>query len=261
MTAKSTLCITVLMAFSLALCCVASSPGHAQDKSDLTPKRVLFIGNSYTAQIKGALLHMLANSRYKSTSFEFITKGGATLQQHLNDPQTLDQIKTGNWDIVVLQDQSKIPALQEQYARLFHDAVDTFTEVIRDAGAEPMLYVTWGRRDGDSKNRDIFPDYDTMQQKLLSAYRDAAERNGLTTAPVGDAWSIIRKKDKALGRELYKDDGSHPSSKGAFLASCVFFRSLFNDSLESVQPRGEVTPHEAEVIKKAALSIDIPHPN
>ena len=162
----------------------------------------------------------------------------------------------------MLQNQSKLPALQKQYARFFfHDTVDTFTEIIRDAEAEPMLYITWGRRDGDNQNRDIFPDYDTMQQKLLRGYRNAAKRNGLTTAPVGEAWSITRKKDKALGSALYKDDGSHPSSRGAFLASCVFFRNLFNDSLESAQPRSEVTSSEAKAIKKAALSIDIPHPN
>lgn len=221
----------------------------------MIPKRVLFIGNSYTGQIENRLLDMLSGSPYKDTSFHFITAGGITLKRHLNDENTLNSIKTGKWDIVVLQEQSQFPALPGKREQSFQTSVDVFTELIRRAGAEPLLYMTWGRLDGDKTYEKLFPDYDTMQQKLSDAYIEAAKRNKIPIAPVGEVWSIVREKDTELGRGLYANDGSHPSSKGAFLACCVFFRTLFNDSLESIQPHDGVTGDEAELIKSAVLSL------
>jgi hypothetical protein len=231
----------------------------SQHEPNSVSKRVLFIGNSYTAQIRKSLTHVLANSAYKQTAFSFITKGGATLQQHLADKNTLNQIKTGHWDFVVLQDQSQRPALPGQQAKSFHNSVDTLSKLIRHAGAEPVLYMTWGRRNGDLQNKDVFPDYDTMQKRLCDAYRKAAKNNKALLAPVGQAWSLVRKRDKALGEDLYKKDGSHPSSKGAYLASCVFFRTLFNDSLESLQPQGPLSKHERKLITDAVLSLNMSH--
>ena len=129
--------------------------------------------------------------------------------------------------------------------------MDAFTEKIRNAGAEPVLYMTWGRRDGDSKNKRVFPDYETMQQKLSDAYRNAAWRNKITLASVGEAWRVVRRENEALGNDLYSKDGSHPSPKGAFLASCVLFRTLFGSSLESVQGQGVLQQHELDLIRKA----------
>ncbi|MFC1736379.1 DUF4886 domain-containing protein [Candidatus Hydrogenedentota bacterium] len=231
----------------------------SQDEPDPVPRRVLFIGNSYTSQIRESLTHMLANSPHKHITVEFITKGGPTLRQYLSDKSTLERIKTGNWDFVVLQDQSQTPALPGKHTQSFHSSVDALSKLIRDAGAEPVLYMTWGRRDGDMKNKEVFPDFDTMQKKLADAYRSAAKRNKASLAPVGLAWSLVRQRDKTLGNDLYKADGSHPSFKGACLASCVFFRVLFHDSLESIQRQDTLKTHEWQIIRDAALNIDMSH--
>ena len=226
----------------------------AQEKLSAAPKRVLFIGNSYTAQVRGTLLQMLANSPYNKSSFEFITKGGATLQQHLNSTNTLQRIAEGNWDFVVLQDQSQTPALPGKFEKSFHRSVDQLTQLIRTAGAEPVLYMTWGRRAGDARNNTLFPDFETMQKKISAAYRAAAKRNDISLAPVGEVWAMVLKKDKALGNELYRQDGSHPSAKGAHLVSSVFFHLLFNDSLYSVWAEGALGRYESNLIKNAVLA-------
>lgn len=229
--------------------------GAAPEKERSVPKRVLFIGNSYTAQIKEELLHMLAHSPYQETTFEFITKGGATLQQFLTDGSTLKRIRTGKWDVVILQEQSQRPALPGKYEKSFHMAAAMFTLLVRSAGAEPVLFMTWGRRDGDVQNRRLFPDYATMQKRLSEAYRTAAKKNEAILAPVGQAWFTVQQWDKALWRNLYARDGSHPSSRGAHLASCVFFRVLFGDSLESVQSRDKLSNRERHIIREAVLSV------
>ncbi len=108
-------------------------------------------------------LQMLANSPYRNVTAQFITKGGRTLEKHLGDKNTLTTIKNGNWGYVILQEQSQTPALPGKYQQSFLRSVKAFTHIIRKAGAKPVLYMTWGRRDGDAMNKDLFPDYETMQ--------------------------------------------------------------------------------------------------
>jgi hypothetical protein len=174
---------------------------------------------------------------------------------HLADTKTVNRIKTGLWDVVVLQEQSQLPALPGKRGELFQTSVNAFSALIRDAGAKPMLYMTWGRRDGDTANKTLFPDYDTMQKKLSHAYQQAAKRNRISLAPVGQAWSQVRHRDKALGIALYDEDGSHPSDKGAFLISCVFFRTLFHDRPASIRYQGVLNHHERWIINQAVSSV------
>jgi hypothetical protein len=247
--------LTVLLVLTtISLCRTPMRLEAAEQTPASAPRRVLFIGNSYTSQIRPCLLRMLATRSCDQSAFEFITPGGATLGQQWDNESTRERVKNGNWDFVVLQEQSQTPALPGPDGEAFQTSVDRFARLIRSVGAEPVLYMTWGRRDGDERNREIFPDYDVMQRKLSAACRDAAKRNGITLAPVGQAWSIVRTKDGALGERLYKKDGSHPSAAGAFLASCVFLRVLFDDSLESFRDQDTLQQHEVELIKTAARS-------
>ena len=60
----------------------------------------------------------------------------------------------GNWDWVVLQDQSQIPGFPRSQAEWIasKDGAVEIAEVIEDNGGETVLMMTWGRRDGDSNN-------------------------------------------------------------------------------------------------------------
>ena len=247
--------------FSSSSSAPAAGPPISLSHSKPVRNRVLFIGNSYTSCIQKQLADALASSRYKRTTFEFITPGGRRLKHHLNNPATLKRIRTGNWDAVVLQEQSQIPALPGKPSQSFHASVDALTKHIRSAGAKPVLYMTWGRRNGDPRNKRVFPDYDTMQKKLTAAYRAASKRNKIDLAPVGDVWAIVRKTDPALGNKLYSRDNSHPSSHGAYLASCVFFRVLFDDSLETMPIASGLTEAEAKMLKNIALNNSGPSRN
>jgi len=177
------------------------------------------------------------------------------LQYHLSDQKTLERIRKGNWDYVVIQEQSQMPALGGKHEKAFHRSVDRFTRIIREAGSEPILFMTWGRRDGDRDHKEIFPDYETMQKRLSSAYIAAARRNQIPMAPVGDAWSAVRQRDAKLGNALYFGDGSHPSAYGAYLTSCVFFWGLFPGSLESLGRPKALTKKEYKIFKEAILSL------
>lgn len=79
-------------------------------------KKVLFIGNSYTASNNLPLLiDQMANSTGDDLIYDSNTPGGYTLKQHSSNATTLSKINQGNWDYVVLQDQSQYPSLSDNF--------------------------------------------------------------------------------------------------------------------------------------------------
>ena len=218
---------------------VAASAGAA----DGGKVRILLIGNSYTAGTRRALDQLIRLRTGVVTSY--IAPGGWTLEKHLASQKTTETIRTGRWDFVVLQEQSQLPSLPGEFAKSFHDSVDALVRLIRESGARPVLYMTWGRRDGDEKNQHVSPDYTTMQDRLTEAYRAAGDRNGVLVAPVGEAWRRVRAANRSLGEQLYREDGSHASARGAFLAACVLAATVFGE-------KAKLPVGEAELLKRCA---------
>jgi len=208
-----------------------ATPAKASKKS---APRILFVGNSYTDQIQAVFKRVIGDSSYKDSMVEAVTEGGATLERLIAKNLALSAITSAKWDYVVLQEQSVRPVIAGESEQAFHDAVDLLVAKIREAGAEPLLYMTWGRRDELVLEGQSPLDYETMQQKLSDAYRKAAQRNGIRVVPVGEAWRLVREMDAELGRKLYAKDGSHPSGEGAFLVTCVFLHYFFNCPLDRI---------------------------
>jgi len=119
-------------------------------------KRALFLGNSYTTYNSLANLTVDVSA---SAGFELEvasnTPGGATLEGHSTNTNSLGLIQQGNWDFVVLQEQSQRPSfpytqVQEDvfpYATTLNDLILASNEC-----AETVFYMTWGRENGDDSN-------------------------------------------------------------------------------------------------------------
>lgn len=182
---------------------------------------VLFVGNSYSFGVPRAF-SKLAAARGKKVRVGHATSGGWTLKRHSTHEPTLRKIRQGNWDIIVIQEQSEIPALpaKKRDAAMFPPLRILVTESRRH-GAIPVLYQTWGRRDGNSKIAD--DTFSAMNDRLREGYRAASKNAGyLVVVPVGDAWE--RHIPIAA---LFKEDGSHPSPQGDNLTAEVFFQTFF----------------------------------
>ena len=100
---------------------------------DTAPLNVLFIGNSFTARndLPG-LIAQLAAARGKGLEHRLISAGGASLRTHWNAGEARKAIQEGQYDCVVLQEQSTLPV---KNARRMHENVRLFDEAIRAAGA------------------------------------------------------------------------------------------------------------------------------
>lgn len=216
------------------------------------PKRILFIGNSYTGGTRPAFDQLVKALPDPKPTVAYRLHGGWLLEKHLADAKTIETIEKGRWDIVVLQEQSQAPSLPGKFSKSFHDSVAAFAGLIRKAGARPVLYMTWGRRDGDARNRAVNPDYETMQNRLSRGYRTAGDAHGIAVAPAGEAWRLVREADAALGAELHRGDGSHPSAKGAFLSACVLYATLFGADPPQLSRLSGLAAEEIALLRKAA---------
>jgi hypothetical protein len=208
---RSTVVLSLLLVVALS---TAVPVDGAPDTSEL---RVLFIGNSYT-YVNGLpeLTKRLAASAPEpaSMSVEMLAPGGATLERHWDDGAALDLIRRGGWTHVVLQEQSQRPFRDPE---LFFDYARRFAEAIREAGATPVLYLTWARQQRPE-----------TQEALTDAFVTLAEKIDVVVAPVGVAWKIAG--DRKADSKLYYKDGSHPSPTGTYLAACVFYATLTDRS-------------------------------
>ncbi|MGB8359708.1 MAG: hypothetical protein WCD55_13945 [Bacteroidales bacterium] len=189
--------------------------GAAQSQYDTL--KVLFVGNSYI--YVGNLPHLVSIIS-DSCKTKLITRksviGGASLSEHWNGMKglkTKELICNGNFDIVVLQDQSLAAVNQPDSLRKY---VRLFCDYIRDNNARPFLYLTWAREKSPE------------QQEIISkVYREAAAENNATVVPVGEAWALARNMNPNY--QLYFRDGSHPSTDGAILTACVFVAVILNE--------------------------------
>lgn len=214
-------------------------------------KKILFLGNSYTAQsskfIKGVF-----NRDGSSYELKFGTPGGKDLTFHLTDLTSQKALKSAPWDFVVIQDQSQKPGLGGKYTQGFQNAAKGLAGAIRKQGAKPCLFMTWGRRDGDQRNTRVYPDFTTMHAKISGAYEKAARENDSLLAPIGHAFSMIRSQDKALFKKLYKNDGSHPSSQGGYLAACVLWGTLTGKDPNLIRWNGALKAGDAKFLRSVA---------
>ena len=187
--------------------------------------RVLFVGNSYSFKVP-AVIAKLAKERGKQLVIEQATKGGWTLQKHAGSKETLEKIRTGNWDLVVFQGQSQMPSFGKgQRERQMNPFAKTLAEEARKAGAQPVFFLTWGRRDGDRKNKTT-DTFSKMQNRLETGYTQAAAAAGRAlVVPVGKAWAVEMNAGK--GGRLYAKDGSHPSAEGVKLSAEVFVEFFY----------------------------------
>jgi PKD repeat protein len=220
-------------------------------------KNVLFLGNSYTGVNNLPLLtYNLALSLGDTINYDSNTPGGYTYQGHSTNATSLAKIAQGNWDFVVLQEQSQKPSFPPSqvatdvypYALILVDSIKS-----ANACAEPLFYMTWGRKNGDAGNCASYPPlctYDGMQGRLRESYMEMSVDNDCSVSPVGAAWKYVRDNYPTI--ELYSADESHPSINGSYLAACVHYASMYRESPVGASFISTVTAIDAAILQEAA---------
>lgn len=215
-----------------------------------TRKKVLMLGNTYTAQTAHQI-RALFKAEAPEYDFTVISPGGKTLDFHLeNSAAKLDHEP---WDVLVLQEQSQKPGIPGTHRDSFHASVAEFAKRVKP-GTRVVLFRTWGRRDGDKKNPDLYPDFKTMNDILGREYGRAARENNVLMAPIGDAFAALRTSHPDRFASLYRNDGSHPSINAAYLAGCVLLQTITGKSPSSVKWQGKLDLATAAALRAAAAN-------
>lgn len=178
------------------------------------PTKILFIGNSLTFWNDGLWLH-LERLTARTSPAESLRTGrsvfpGEYFKTLWNRPEPREAIRTGEWDVVVLQED-----LPETRVEDFRDYARRFVNDVRQAGARPVLLMAWAyKRLGWISMAEI-----------ERAHRDASTELGVDVAPVGVAWDLARQRRPSL--DLFAPDREHPSVAGTYLATAVVYATVF----------------------------------
>lgn len=241
--------------------------------------RVLFLGNSYTASGVSGMLDDLASAAGLDVRTAVIAPGGWRIEDHVASATSMDAVRQGDWDVVVVQEQSTRPIF---FLPSFLQSAHDIAQVIRSAQARPVFFETWARRwdhsiyDSDAPHLPDTPA--EMQAQLRSAYLLATARcaDWLTPpgqriarqppwqaarvvppptcrmAPVGDAWEEALRLDPSL--PLHTGDGSHPTTHGTYLAALVFFAVLLDGEESEVAWKPlAISEADATTLREAAF--------
>lgn len=248
---------TWLRAASVAMVVVISavaagcSAGHDACGGGSVCTRVLFIGNSYTYvnDLPGTFVQ-LAQAGGHPVATDSVAEGGATLADANTSDATASKLGAARWGFVVLQEQSEIPSVASSRDQVMYPAARSLVARIKAVGATPVLFMTWAHEAGWPENG--LPDYLSMQRQIDAAYVTIAQQLAVPAAPVGFAWSAVTRADPGL--ELWSDDGSHPTPAGTYLAACVFFATIFNQSPTGIAWTDGLSSQDASLLQAAATT-------
>ncbi len=246
----SLVCLAVSL---LAPAAFAAAPAVKAPQVD-TPKRVLFVGNSYLYY--GDSLHnhvgrlaVAGNPALtKALRYKSATIGGANLAHHnidyLTEPGRIGVKEP--FELVILQDGSSSP-LSEKRRALSMEKIREFTEIIRGRGGQVALYMTHAYV---PPHKQAKPD----NMRLTEAhYLAAGNAVNALIIPVGLAFEEAYRRRPEM--KLHKDfDGSHPELTGTYLAACVVYASVYGKPAlgNSYDYYGKISKEDAAFLQQVA---------
>lgn len=186
-------------------------------KSIDPPENILFVGNSFTYynnSLHNHLRKMIQAGDHKVGRTRIMTISGGKLSEHAVGLPAM--IASENWDVVILQGHS-LEAVEEESIPEFRQSVRDYSKLIKDSGAEPVLFMTWARTH--------LPE---QTVPLNESYTRAGNETRSLVVPVG--LSFEKSTNGENGISLRIADRRHPTLAGSYLAACTFYAALFGES-------------------------------
>ena len=195
-----------------------------------TPKRVLFVGNSYFTYSSNIHFHarriaLAADPAWaKPFQYKLAAIAAAPLAHH-----NIDHLTTpGNlgvkepFDVVILQGESR-DGVREKARASFREKAIEFDRIIRSRGGMTALYMTPAHI---KPSKWASPE---MMRKTEEMYVSVGNEIGALVIPVGLAFEEAYRRRPDI--KLHQDyDGSHPTLLGTFLGAYTVYASLYGRS-------------------------------
>lgn len=229
----------------------AASPVVRSPQVD-TPKRILFVGNSYFQYNGNIHVHanrIAANADPGSTyQYKSATIAAAPLRhhpiEHLITPGKLDVKEP--FEVVILQTNST-DAMNARERQSFRETAIEFNQAIARRGGKTALYMTQAHV---KPSRLAGTD---MLSRTAEMYITVGNEIGAIVIPAGLAFeeAYRRRPGIVLHHHL---DGSHPSLLGTYLAACTIYATLYGRRSEgnAYDYQGEIAKEDALFLQKVA---------
>lgn len=172
-----------------------------------TDMRILMLGNSHTANnnVPGQLAAMLNGDGGPHASVTM--RAGMFLNDIAENPSILNEIKTGDYDVVILQAAKLSNSHKYHYS---HEGGMNLAKLAQSKGARVLYYAEWPRKGWNET------DY------ILGIYGEIKKGAGCgEIVPVCRVWDMILAKEPKA--ELWGPDGNHASPRGSTLAAYTLY--------------------------------------
>jgi len=220
------------------------------------PRSVLWIGNSYTyGNDLPKMVEQLAANDGKTIRYDQHTNGGWTWGKHAASATTINKIKSKKWDVVVLQEQSQLPAFGEHQVCAESVApLLSLMDAIRSNSQDTVaqFFGTWGRP-GEQE-------FEQWQYWLTDRYRSFAcmVPAPARLVPVGEGFKAMEATHGVSARlALYNSGDHHASKQGTYLAACMHFLGIYGQGTTVVgnSYRGGLDANTARKIQEVAEAV------
>ena len=239
----------------IVTCLLISALGACRDE---TPKQVLFIGNSLTYYHDMPLmLQAMLDEKDIKINIHQSTFPGVSLSDHLTKPQTLEKLRSQNWDFVILQEATVRVLIPEVREYNFVPTILKLDSLAKLKKGQTILYQSYPISIYPKKY--CYPSFlikpEIPETKYCSdsirnsgeefeiiqvSFKQVSKRIQCEIALVGLCFELCKKKYPELSLFESTED-THPSILGSYLIACVFFRQLTGEKTADVKYSGTLT--------------------
>ncbi len=180
--------------------------------------KVLFVGNSMTYYNNLCkVVEGFARLQGKKIQCTASTQGGKNLIFHTTYSQTISEIQSGKYDVVILQD-----IVGSFNGEELMQGATTLNRMIKEYNPEAkvILYMPW-------PTQDTLTGEDSKLPYFTHHYIKTARSLGAALAPAGEAWYTVLQQ---YPERAWYTDGKHPHAIGTFVSACAIYYALFPEA-------------------------------
>ena len=225
--------LVICMIFSVTA--MDYTTAHAEGESTGKTIKVLFVGNSFT---KYNNLHKIFKGIAKANGYKIKAKrvafGGYKLRKYASSKtkagKKFRKALKKKYDYVVIQGHSE--EFITTYNKHSYKSVSEIIDMVRNSGAEPILYMTWTQTTGityNERGEEISMTREEMTQQVADIYNRLGNEFDVKVAPVG--LNVLRCVNAYPEVKLIRSDKKHPKYAGSYLAACTIYQTIFDRSV------------------------------
>ncbi len=225
-----------------------------------TNPTMLFLGNSmtYVNDLPTVFDNLSQSGGFDPDVYD-LTEGSYRLEYFADETdevgsQVYDALENYTWDYVVMQEQSGVSTIGGE--DIMYPASRTLDGMVRAAEGESIFLMTWAYKDGFAyKLLGIGVENTTeeMQTMMAQNYMNIANELDAMLAPAGIAFMRCTKNYPEI--ELWDEDKTHPSPAGTYLAACVLYKVLYDQSPEGLSYTADLDAETASKLQLVAAGI------